>query len=59
LSKLIDINSDVGESFGRYKLGFDEELMKYVTSINIACGLHAGDPMVMRKTVFLAKENGV
>ena len=59
MSKFIGINSDVGESFGRYKLGFDEELMKYVTSINIACGLHAGDPMVMRKTVFLAKENRV
>ncbi|HEC96288.1 MAG TPA: LamB/YcsF family protein [Euryarchaeota archaeon] len=55
----IDLNSDLGESFGRYKLGLDEEVMKYVTSANVACGYHAGDPLVMRKTVKIAKENNV
>ncbi len=48
---LIDINCDMGESFGTYKIGQDEEILKYVTSANIACGFHAGDPAVMRKTV--------
>lgn len=55
----IDINSDVGESFGKWKLGFDEELMEYISSANIACGFHAGDPMVMQKTVQLAIKHGV
>ncbi|WP_297508822.1 5-oxoprolinase subunit PxpA [Thermococcus sp.] len=55
----VDLNSDLGESFGRYKLGLDEEVMKYITSANIATGWHAGDPLVMRKTVRLAKENSV
>ncbi|BAA30083.1 LamB/YcsF family protein [Pyrococcus horikoshii] len=55
----VDLNSDLGESFGRYKLGLDEEVMKYITSANVACGWHAGDPLVMRKTVRLAKENDV
>ncbi len=55
----IDINADMGESFGNYKLGNDEELIKYVTSINVACGLHAGDPNVMRKTIISAKRYGV
>ena len=54
--KEIDINADMGESFGHYKLGHDEELIKYVTSINVACGLHGGDPNVIRKTVSLAKK---
>lgn len=57
--KVIDINCDMGESFGAYKLGQDEEILKYVTSANIACGFHAGDPATMRKTVRLALENGV
>ncbi|MFH1955234.1 MAG: 5-oxoprolinase subunit PxpA [Pseudomonadota bacterium] len=57
--KRIDINADVGESFGIYKLGNDDELMKYLTTANIACGFHAGDPCVMRKTVELAKANNV
>lgn len=52
----IDINCDMGESFGLYKQGNDEEMMKYITSANIACGFHAGDPHVMRETVRLAKE---
>lgn len=51
----VDLNSDLGESFGRYRLGMDEEVMKYITSANVACGWHAGDPLVMRKTVKLAK----
>jgi UPF0271 protein len=55
----IDMNSDVGESFGVYKLGLDEEVIPHITSANIACGFHAGDPGVMRKTVALAKEFGV
>ncbi len=52
----VDLNSDLGESFGRYKLGMDEEVMKFITSANVACGFHAGDPLVMRKTVKIAKE---
>jgi len=55
----IDLNSDIGESFGAYKLGCDEEIIKYVTAANIACGWHAGDPMIMTKTVRMAKEHGV
>jgi UPF0271 protein len=55
----IDMNSDVGESFGIYKLGLDEEVIPHITSANIACGFHAGDPSVMRKTVALAKQYGV
>ncbi len=55
----VDLNSDSGESFGRWKLGNEEELFKYITSANIACGFHAGDPIVMRRTVRLAKELGV
>lgn len=55
----IDFNCDMGESFGSYKLGYDEEVIKYITSANIACGFHAGDPMWMRRTVRLAEEHGV
>jgi UPF0271 protein len=55
----IDMNSDVGESFGIYKLGLDEEVIPHITSANIACGFHGGDPGVMRKTVALAKQYGV
>ena len=55
----IDLNSDMGESFGTYKLGGDEEIIKYVTTANVACGWHAGDPMVMDKVVRMAKERGV
>jgi UPF0271 protein len=55
----IDINSDMGESFGAYKLGRDAEVMEYISSANIACGWHAGDPMVMEETVRMAKERGV
>jgi 5-oxoprolinase (ATP-hydrolysing) subunit A len=55
----VDLNCDLGESFGRYKLGEQQEILEYVTSANIACGFHAGDPTVMRETVKLAIENGV
>ncbi|MBQ6775756.1 MAG: 5-oxoprolinase subunit PxpA [Synergistaceae bacterium] len=55
----IDLNSDMGESFGAYKIGNDSEIIKYVTSSNVACGYHAGDPMVMDNVVKLAKEHGV
>ena len=55
----IDINCDMGESFGVYTLGLDEEVIKYITSANIACGYHAGDPLVMEQTIALAKEHGV
>lgn len=55
----VDLNSDMGESFGRYKLGYDEEVLEYVSSANIACGAHAGDPLVMEETVKFALENGV
>lgn len=55
----IDLNADVGESFGQYQLGDDAALMTAITSANIACGFHAGDPGVMRRTVALAANNGV
>jgi UPF0271 protein len=55
----IDLNSDVGESFGVYQLGLDEEVIPHITSANIACGFHARDPQVMRRTVSLAKKHEV
>jgi UPF0271 protein len=55
----IDLNSDLGESFGRWSLGNDVEVMRSITSANIACGFHAGDPGVMRETVRRAKVAGV
>ena len=55
----VDLNCDMGESFGVYKLGRDEEILNYVNSVNIACGFHAGDPATMRKTVRLALEKDV
>ena len=54
----IDLNCDVGEGFGIYRLGFDEEIIPYVSSVNIACGFHAGDPATMRRTVKLAEAAG-
>lgn len=51
----VDMNSDLGESFGAYHLGMDAEILSYVTSANVACGMHAGDPVVMMQTVELAK----
>ena len=55
----VDLNADMGESFGPWKMGDDESLLKIVTSANIACGFHAGDPDVMAHTIRLAAENGV
>lgn len=55
----VDLNSDLGESFGRYTLGLDEQVIPLVTSVNVACGMHAGDPVVMRRTVKLAADAGI
>ncbi len=55
----IDFNCDMGESFGVHKLGYDEEVIGYITSANVACGFHAGDPGWMAHTVRIAEENGV
>ena len=59
MANKIDFNCDMGESFGMYKMGLDEEVIKHITSANIACGFHAGDPNWMRTTVKLAEEHGV
>lgn len=55
----IDINADLGESFGRWRLGDDREVMRSVSSVNIACGFHAGDPATMRESLELAASAGV
>lgn len=55
----IDLNCDMGESFGAWEMGNDTELMNYVSSINVACGFHAGDASTMRKTVQMAQEKNV
>ncbi len=55
----LDINCDMGESYGAWTMGNDEALMPHITSASIACGWHAGDPQVMRRTVTLAKTHGV
>ncbi|MBX5326249.1 MAG: LamB/YcsF family protein [Candidatus Bathyarchaeia archaeon] len=52
----VDINCDLGESYGHYKIGYDEQIMPHITSANIACGFHAGDPNIMAQTVTLAKK---
>ncbi|KLU59428.1 LamB/YcsF family protein [Peptococcaceae bacterium CEB3] len=54
----VDLNSDLGESFGRFKIGRDEEILRVVTSANIACGFHAGDFSVMHQTIRLAAAGG-
>lgn len=59
LKLAIDMNCDMGEAYGIYQMGLDHELVKYVTSANIACGFHAGDPATMRKTVRLCLDHGV
>lgn len=59
MKKIVDLNSDIGEGFGNYSLGLDEEVIKHVTSVNIACGWHAGDPIIMENTVREAIKNGV
>ena len=55
----VDLNCDLGESFGRYTLGMDEQVLPIISSANVACGFHASDPVVMEKTVKLAKASGV
>jgi 5-oxoprolinase (ATP-hydrolysing) subunit A len=55
----IDINSDLAEGFGRYRCGDDEAMLAIVTSANVACGFHAGDPEIMARTFKIAKERGV
>ncbi|MBH0328903.1 LamB/YcsF family protein [Brevibacillus brevis] len=57
--KTVDLNCDMGESFGAYQLGNDQEILSYITSANVACGFHAGDPATMRKTVQMALKAGV
>ena len=59
MNKKIDLNCDMGESYGAYRIGADEALMPWITSANVACGYHAGDPMVMDRTVRLAIRHGV
>ena len=51
MTHTIDLNSDMGESFGAYRMGDDTAVLPFVTSANIACGMHGGDPSVMRRTV--------
>lgn len=55
----VDLNSDIGEGFGSYTLGMDDEIMKHITSVNLACGWHAGDSLIMDKTIKNAKALGV
>ena len=55
----VDLNCDLGESFGRYTLGLDAEVIPLVSSCNVACGMHAGDPVVMGRTVAMAAEAGI
>ena len=59
MDRRVDLNCDMGEAFGVYRLGFDERIMPHISSANIACGFHAGDPVCMRRTVRLAEEAGV
>ncbi|MFN2646677.1 MAG: 5-oxoprolinase subunit PxpA, partial [Burkholderiales bacterium] len=57
--KRIDLNCDMGESYGAWKMGADSEVMPHISSTNIACGFHGGDPATIRKTVQLAVDHGV
>ncbi|TPQ26375.1 hypothetical protein C2U70_31575 [Bradyrhizobium guangdongense] len=57
--KTIDLNCDLGEGFGAWQMGNDEAMLELATSVNVACGFHAGDPDIMRRTVELAKARGV
>lgn len=59
MKRYIDLNADVGEVFGIYTLGDDQAIFQYISSANIACGMHAGDPVVMARTIALAKQAGV
>lgn len=55
----VDINCDLGESYGSFKIGNDTKIMPYITSANVACGFHAGDPLTIAQTINLAKKHGV
>lgn len=55
----IDLNADLGEGFGPWRMGDDEALLKIISSANIACGFHAGDPVIMERTVRLASLRGL
>ncbi len=55
----VDLNCDLGESFGAYEIGMDGQVIPHITSANVACGYHASDPVVMEKTVALCKAHGV
>ena len=55
----VDLNSDLGESFGSYKIGRDEDIIPLISSANVACGAHAGDPDVMAKTADICKSSGI
>lgn len=55
----VDLNSDLGESFGRYTIGMDDQIIPLITSANVACGYHASDPVVMDRTIQTAKEAGI
>jgi len=57
--KRIDLNSDVGETFGNHKIGLDEEVIPLISSANVACGYHGGDPHVMKRTLAIAKKHGI
>jgi UPF0271 protein len=59
MTKKIDLNCDMGESYGAWKMGADAEVMPYISSANIACGFHAGDPATIRETVRIAVDRGV
>jgi len=59
MGRAVDINSDLGESFGAYTIGDDAAMMPIITSANVACGFHGGDPLVMERTVRLARAHGV
>jgi UPF0271 protein len=59
MTKTVNLNADLGESFGAWRMGRDEEMLALVRSANVACGFHAGDPAVMRRTVALARQHGV
>ncbi|MGM0397196.1 MAG: LamB/YcsF family protein, partial [Bacillota bacterium] len=57
MREMVDLNSDLGEGYGAYKMGMDGDILQYVTSANVACGFHAGDPLIMDRTVRLALQN--
>ncbi|WP_316860435.1 5-oxoprolinase subunit PxpA [uncultured Cohaesibacter sp.] len=56
---VVDLNSDLGESFGAYKIGDDQAMLSIISSANVACGFHGGDPLVMHDTLMTARDNGV